>query len=151
MNDTSQIVNILESLICGISERLERDVADGISHSRLAKKFAAFDSDDPGETLDPSRSESGLPAGRPASRVEKRCSIEGCQRQARARGMCSKHYQRVRYAEQRLSNADGSNTEGQLRGSGVCSLEGCEDSIYAKQMCSRHFMAWVRSRRKSED
>ncbi len=147
MNDTTQIVNILKSLIEGVGERLARDVADGISCSRLAKKFAAFGSLDPEEALTPSRTESG----RPASRVEKICSVDGCQRQARARGMCSKHYQRVRYAEQRRSNADGSNAESQLRGSGVCSQVGCEDSIYAKQMCSRHFMAWVRSSRKSED
>lgn len=77
------------------------------------------------------------------------CSEPGCGRPARARGLCSKHYQRLRYREKR-SNAAGPDGDGALkRGMGVCEVEGCDQQVYARKMCSKHFMEWVRSRRKS--
>lgn len=138
--DASRTVNILHALIDGLEARIERAVAKGISGSRIGRKFSK-DPPRPTEASEPVRQ-------RPARR-EKTCSVADCRRPARARGMCSKHYQRARYAERRRGLAQGSNVS--LRGSGVCSHEGCEEAVYAKQMCSRHFMAWVRSRRKTDD
>jgi hypothetical protein len=143
----SQAVTILKAIIEGISDRLASDVAHGISRSALAKRLAMLD---PGY----SRNDLTLPKSAPgprSSRGEKTCSVDDCQRPSRARGMCSKHYQRLRYAEQRQSDADGSYAAGMLRGNGRCSQEGCENVVYAKQMCGRHFMAWVRSRRKTDN
>ncbi|RME29417.1 MAG: hypothetical protein D6806_01415 [Deltaproteobacteria bacterium] len=75
----------------------------------------------------------------------KPCSVEGCDQPARAKGLCSRHYQRQRYAERRKEGA------GTVRGTGTCEVEGCEEKIYAKNMCSKHFMAWVRQKRKEND
>ncbi|MBN2497686.1 MAG: hypothetical protein JXR96_24040 [Deltaproteobacteria bacterium] len=90
--------------------------------------------------------EQGDPAGR------KTCTVEGCSLPARARGLCSKHYQRLRYAEKRREeNRDGPRKT-EKRGLGTCSIEGCDAATYAKGMCGKHFMEWVRAQKalKSE-
>lgn len=79
------------------------------------------------------------------------CREPGCNRPARARGLCSKHYQRLRYREKRAAG-NGKSEPGSgvpRRGVGLCEAEGCDQPVYARNMCSKHFMEWVRSRRKS--
>ncbi|RLB59790.1 MAG: hypothetical protein DRI34_00830 [Deltaproteobacteria bacterium] len=73
------------------------------------------------------------------------CSVEGCDKPARARGLCSRHYQRQRYSERRQAEGDKGPPR---RGQGQCEVEGCQEVVYARQMCSKHFMQWVRNKRK---
>jgi len=98
---------------------------------------------------------------------QKTCSEPGCMLPARARGLCSKHYQRLRYAEKRaselgeappktLSEAKANRLnkparKTSKRGGGTCSEEGCDRPNYAKGLCGKHFMEWVRSKKSEED
>ncbi len=97
----------------------------------------------------------------------KTCSEPDCNLPARARGLCSKHYQRLRYAEKRaselgqpppktLSEAKANRLnkptrKTSKRGGGICSEEGCDRPNYAKGLCGKHFMEWVRSKKNEED
>ena len=53
-----------------------------------------------------------------------KCSVEGCDRPVRAKGLCSLHYQKERYGE------DGSAPE--------CSFDGCDRRAFAKGLCHAH-------------
>lgn len=55
------------------------------------------------------------------------CSIEGCERSTRARGMCQSHYKSRYYS----TRTDPSKT---------CSLEDCERPHHAKGLCYRHYL-----------
>jgi hypothetical protein len=93
------------------------------------------------------------------------CSEATCDQPSRARGLCSKHYQRLRYAEKRAKE-EGFSVPSSLaevqssrlrktarktarRGGSVCTLDDCERDTYAKGMCGKHFMEWVRSKKKN--
>ena len=105
------------------------------------------------------------PADSSSRKDKKTCSEPGCEQPSRAKGLCSKHYQRLRYAEKRAAEegapmpsslSDAKLNRGKKRsrktpkrGGGTCSVADCESPNYAKDMCGKHFMEWVRSRKNS--
>ncbi len=134
-----QLAQMLEILGERIGQAVSVKVEQMLRNSELAKKLG-FTPAAETETANPvGQPEDALSPPQPAE-VGKCCMIEGCQEPARARGLCSRHYQKQRYEEKRMTQPK--------RGSGTCSVENCSEKVYANEMCSRHFMEWVRSRRK---
>lgn len=100
----------------------------------------------------------------PAEDAKRICSEPDCDLPARARGLCSKHYQRLRYAEKRAQEADeplpkslaeARSRRGRKparktakRGGSTCSRDDCQRPTYAKGMCGKHFMEWVRAQKE---
>jgi len=58
--------------------------------------------------------------GPPPTRPE--CSAEECNREAKSRGMCSKHWQRDR-----------------ISGLPPCAIDGCERNQLARSLCGTHY------------
>ena len=56
------------------------------------------------------------------------CMVEGCHREALARGFCSKHY------KQMLRNGH-INKEKPPH----CTMEGCTAKVFAKGLCRKHY------------
>lgn len=63
------------------------------------------------------------------------CSVDGCGRDVRARGLCGGHYQRLRKT--------GSVGDGVIRAHGrqdsTCSVDGCSAGARARGLCSAHY------------
>jgi len=55
------------------------------------------------------------------------CNVDGCEKGHLARGLCSKHYHRLR-------------VRGLLVREDVCGVDGCGRGHYAKGLCSKHYM-----------
>jgi hypothetical protein len=68
------------------------------------------------------------PAGT-ASTTVKICSIEGCEKTSRKRGMCGQHYDRWR-----RTRTDGK----------ACSIEGCTKPAESRGWCKAHYLTWRR-------
>lgn len=68
------------------------------------------------------------------------CAIDGCQRPARSRGWCSKHYNRW------LTNGDPLKalSRSDYNQRGTCTLDGCDRPHEAKGWCSFHYNRWRR-------
>jgi hypothetical protein len=64
----------------------------------------------------------------------KTCAADGCGRDAKERGLCHGHYQRLR----RLGHIQADRPLGR-RTEGVCEVEGCDRTIYARRLCSPHY------------
>lgn len=81
------IQNVLDSLLQRIGTQVAQGVADGIQQSGLLTHLRA------------ARISAGK--GRPGRKrgPGKKCSAKGCNLPARAKGLCSKHYQQARYAD----------------------------------------------------
>lgn len=63
------------------------------------------------------------------------CSVEGCDGEHKARGMCSLHYRRyMKYGDPLLIRRVQS-----WRGS-TCSVESCGDRVDSKGLCNRHYL-----------
>jgi HNH endonuclease len=62
------------------------------------------------------------------------CRIDGCQRQAGQRGLCSAHYQRWR-----LGKDWQASIPQYLKRDGVCAVNGCGRPIQAQAHCSMHY------------
>ncbi len=137
-------VEQIEQLFELVSERLVQVVSAKVEHllrnSELGKKLGLEPSAAPPQSLLDYTSEAQEKPGSSSTKERKKCTVEGCQEPARARGLCSRHYQKQRYEEKHQAQA--------RRGTGECSVENCHEKVYANDMCSRHFMEWVRSRRK---
>lgn len=59
---------------------------------------------------------------------DKKCTVRGCKKPERAKGLCERHYR-----ENRLKNAP------------ECVIEGCEAPAVARHMCRNHYMKAYRS------
>ena len=65
------------------------------------------------------------------------CSVEGCSRQAGARGLCIAHYQRWRTGKDWQADIP----ERMKRGP-ACLVEGCQRPVYARGYCGVHYQRW---------
>ena len=72
--------------------------------------------------------------GAPAVRAE--CSADGCDQRAGTKGMCDKHYRRVKkYGTVELPERPS-----------VCSEDDCIKPVRARGLCRSHYTRWLRSR-----
>lgn len=62
----------------------------------------------------------------------KKCNIEGCEEQHKAKGYCNNHYRKFLKYGNPLAKGKG-------RKRGVCSLEGCEEPHEALGYCNKHY------------
>jgi len=61
------------------------------------------------------------------------CSIEGCNNEYVARGMCSKHYRKAsRRGEINVKRHDKQKFK-------ICKIDGCDKKITAREMCCMHY------------
>lgn len=70
---------------------------------------------------------------------ERTCSVDGCERPAKALGWCNSHYLRVRKHGDPLP--DEPVRPGRFR-KGGCSIEGCERPHEARGWCRIHYRLW---------
>jgi len=71
---------------------------------------------------------------------KKSCTVQGCKRAYRAKGLCFFHYRKWRRAEM----------EGRPRRYGTCHAEGCKKKLAAHGLCQVHHEAWKASRKKAK-
>lgn len=155
-HQSSDQTQSFQAILDALAQVLEKAGERIASH--VASKVVAVLDDAAGSLLVPADSSSRpasletMPAQQQQDRKKitrrrpaKICSVEGCDKPARARGLCSRHYQRQRNAERRRAEGEQDLPR---RGHGQCQVEGCQEVIYARQMCSKHFMQWVREKRK---
>lgn len=82
--------NLLDSFISQIGAEVARGVAEGLAKSGLMKSIRALSRSM--KKAPPAGKKRGRPKGKAKS-----CSVKGCNNPARARGLCSRHYQQKRY------------------------------------------------------
>lgn len=64
--------------------------------------------------------------------IGRKCSVEGCNREHRAKGYCQKHYSQVRYY--------GYIRNIIIRDKRTCSIKECEREAIAKGLCNKHYL-----------
>lgn len=92
-----------------------------------------------------------MPYGKPGSRTP--CTIRGCDRLARAKGLCSRHYQQARKTQEAaLGRAAVDRSEAGLLaqiswqpGSTLCGVEGCGRPARTRHLCDWHYARWWRT------
>lgn len=63
----------------------------------------------------------------------KQCSIEGCDSKVHAKGLCSKHYNRI------IRNGDLILRKRKLKPTRYCEIEGCNNKHYTNGYCQMHY------------
>ena len=71
---------------------------------------------------------------------KKTCSVQGCKRAYRAKGLCFFHYGKWRRSE----------LEARPRRYVTCSKPDCKKKVVAHGLCQDHFDAWKKSRKKNQ-
>jgi len=71
---------------------------------------------------------------------KKACSIQGCKRAYRAKGLCFFHYAKWRRGEM----------EAKPPRYVTCSKPECKKKVAAHGLCQEHFDAWKKSRKKNQ-
>jgi hypothetical protein len=71
---------------------------------------------------------------------KKACTVDGCKRAYRAKGLCFFHYKKWRRGEleKRPPRYD------------TCGKEGCKKKVVAHGLCQEHFDAWKASRKNAK-
>lgn len=75
---------------------------------------------------------------------KKICSVEGCEKSVKARGLCDAHYK----SKQKSGELKTSKYE--KRGV-VCFVESCDRNVYAKNLCNVHYQRWKQHGTTSEE
>lgn len=68
---------------------------------------------------------------------KKTCTVQGCKRAYRAKGLCFFHYQKWRRGE----------LEAKPRRYKTCGKEDCKKKVVAHGLCQEHYEAWKKSRK----
>jgi len=71
---------------------------------------------------------------------KKSCSVQGCKRGYRAKGLCFFHYRKWRRGEM----------EGRPPRYSLCSKPDCKKRVKEHGLCEEHFTAWKKSRKKNQ-
>lgn len=71
---------------------------------------------------------------------KKACSVQGCKRAYRAKGLCFHHYKKWRRGE----------IESRPRRWVACSKPECKKKVFQHGLCQEHFDAWKKSRKKNQ-
>jgi hypothetical protein len=71
---------------------------------------------------------------------KKTCTVQGCKRAYRAKGLCFFHYKKWRRSE----------LEGRPSRYVTCSKPECKKKVVAHGLCQEHFDAWKKSRKKNQ-
>jgi hypothetical protein len=66
------------------------------------------------------------------------CSVEGCPRQAGARGLCGTHYQRWRAGDEDWQE----HIPERMKRGEACLVEDCPRPVYARGYCNMHLQRW---------
>ena len=153
---------VLESMLRQLGDQVARGLSEGIATSGVMKKLDAVVSRIARGTAPAAASRAGrrkaAVAKASGKRKGARCSARGCNKPARAKGLCSKHYQRQRYAEKhpnapkrvRVKKAPRKKMrKSVVRSKGICSVKDCGKPARAKGLCAKHFMEWVRSKKSA--
>jgi hypothetical protein len=70
----------------------------------------------------------------------KTCTVAGCKRAYRAKGLCFFHYKQFRRGE----------LEGRPGRYDTCSKADCKKKVVEHGLCQEHFEAWKKSRKKNQ-
>jgi hypothetical protein len=70
----------------------------------------------------------------------KACTIAGCKRAYRAKGLCFFHYKKFRRGELEAKPARYD----------TCGKPDCKKKVVAHGLCEEHFQAWKKSRKKNQ-
>jgi hypothetical protein len=104
MANKTNAQRLLDSLFKQIASEVARGVAQGLARSGLQKSIQALSRDIQKSHPAAKSRKSGRKRGRPKGKA-RTCSIKGCKLPARAKGLCSKHYQQKRYAQLKKKSA----------------------------------------------
>jgi hypothetical protein len=73
-------------------------------------------------------------------RGKKACTVAGCKRAYRAKGMCFFHYKKWRRSELEAKPARYV----------TCSKPECKKKVFQHGLCQEHFEAWKKARKKNQ-
>jgi hypothetical protein len=71
---------------------------------------------------------------------KKACTVQGCKRAYRAKGLCFFHYKKWRRGE----------LEGTPRRYVTCAKPECKKKVAGHGLCQEHFDAWKKARKKNQ-